>query len=452
MPENLPEHIKSTLERLEKERGHKLSIAIIRGKYYVYEGTTKKIGNEQKGITLYLGKITNTGEFIEVRRRKKEELKGVKSLNELIQKRSQADPLHDLIYPDQIDLAILQELSTNARISANEIAKKLGIGFTLANYRIKRLEQRYNIKYTIEIAQRPFNFFRYIVLVKFAKDKPDPEEMKKVLEQEPTILFAASLKGDYDLFIYMLAENTQLLEDKLYDIRSSRTFAPYKSWWNVTYITYAYGYVPLRGKFFDLVREKVWHRSKETPRKKEGMLTEREYLVLKELNENSRQDFAEIDKKLGLNSGATQYTYYSLLEKGIILRPTIEMQSLPIKYNIMFVCPQTDIFAFNLHRREFLMHLIDLPKTPTSTYALEGDIGAPRGVIFIAPSYSGNLQESEDLLARFLKGAEINSNIISEILVGSLGYRRIDPKATAQYSIIQEMQQQENQQYKPSIT
>jgi len=47
------------------------------------------------------------------------------------------------------------------------------------------------------------------------------------------------------------------------------------------------------------------------------------------------------------------------------------------------------------------MHLIDLPKTPTSTYALEGDIGAPRSVIFIAPSYSGNLQESEDLLSRF---------------------------------------------------
>jgi len=117
----------------------------------------------------------------------------------------------------------------------------------------------------------------------------------------------------------------------------------------------------------------------------------------------------------------------------------------------LFVCPQTDIFAFNLHRRESLVHVIDLPKTPTSTYTIAGDIGLPYGVILIAPSYSGNLQESEDLLARFLKGAEINSNIIAEILVGSLGYRRIDPKATPQYYIIQEMQQQENQQYKPSM-
>jgi len=120
--------------------------------------------------------------------------------------------------------------------------------------------------------------------------------------------------------------------------------------------------------------------------------------------------------------------------------------SLPIKYNILFVCPQTDLSVFNLHRREYLVHVIDLPKMPTSTYALGGDIGAPRGLLFIAPSYSGNLKESEDLLSRFLRGSKINSNIIVEILVGSLGYRRIDPKVTYQYPILQEMQQQENQQ------
>jgi len=97
------------------------------------------------------------------------------------------------------------------------------------------------------------------------------------------------------------------------------------------------------------------------------------------------------------------------------------------------------------------MHLIDLPKTPTSTYALEGDIRAPHGAIFIAPSYSGNLQELEDLLTRFLKGAKIKSNVIVQTLVGSLGYRRIDPKVTYQYPILQEMQQQENQQYKPNM-
>jgi len=92
------------------------------------------------------------------------------------------------------------------------------------------------------------------------------------------------------------------------------------------------------------------------------------------------------------------------------------------------------------------MHLIDLPKTPTSTYALEGDIGLPYGVLLIAPSYSSNLQESEDLLTRFLKGAKIKSSIIVQTLVGSLGYRRIDPKVTYQHPILHEMQQQENQQ------
>jgi len=450
MAEDLPAYVQKALAELGKRIKH-LHVMKIKGTYYVYEERTIKIGTQRTTPTFYLGKINTDGTFEEAKHRTKSYTRA-SSFDEMLNKRLQLNPADELVHPDAIDLQILQDLSTNARKPVTEIANELGIGKTAAYHRIEKLEQRYKIKYTLEIAVSPFNLLRFVVLVKFLNDKPSPEDMKKVLEQEPTVLFAALLKGDYDLFIYMLAGSIKELEDKLYELRSLRTFAPYESLWNVTYIHYSYGYMPLREKFFDLVHEKIWHRSKETPRKKEGMLTEREYLVLKELNENSREDFAEIDKKLGLNSGAAQYTYYSLLEKEIILRPTIEMRSLPIKYNILFVCPQTDLSVFNLHRREYLMHLIDLPKTPTSTYTLVGDIGLPYGVLFIAPSYSGNLQESEDLLSRFLKGAKINSNIIVEILVGSLGYRRIDPKVTYQYPKLQEMQQQENQQMQQTQT
>jgi len=444
MAEDLPIRVQRTLAELRNKSKYGLRVIKIKDTYYVYEQSAVQIGTQRKTPAFYLGKISADGTFTEAKHRIKSYTQA-SSFDEMLNKRLRASPLDELVYPDAIDLQILQDLSTNARKPVTEIANELGIGKTAAYHRIEKLEQRYKIKYTVEIAPNPFGYFRFAVLVKFLNDKPSPEDMKKVLEQEPTILFAALLKGDYDLFIYMLAGSIKELENKLYELRSLRTFATYESEWNVTYMFYSYGYMPLREKFFDLVHEKIWHRSKETPRKKEGMLTEREYLVLKELNEDSREDFAQIDKKLGLNSGAAQYTYYSLLEKGIILRPTIEMQSLPIKYNILFVCTQTDIFAFNLHRREYLVHVIDLPKTPTSTYALVGDIGLPYGVLFIAPSYSGNLQESEDLLARFLRGSKIKSNVIVQTLVGSLGYRRIDPKATYQYPILQEMQQQENQ-------
>jgi len=48
------------------------------------------------------------------------------------------------------------------------------------------------------------------------------------------------------------------------------------------------------------------------------------------------------------------------------------------------------------------------------------------------------LKEPEDLLPHFLKGAKIKSNVIVHTLVGSLGYKQIDPKVTYQYPILQE--------------
>ncbi len=91
------------------------------------------------------------------------------------------------------------------------------------------------------------------------------------------------------------------------------------------------------------------------------------------------------------------------------------------------------------------MHMIKLPNTPTSTYALIGDIGIPIGTLFIAPSYSENIGEMEERLASYFKGIEIKSSIITQILVGELGYRRISESATHQHSLIQELNSEENE-------
>ncbi|MEM3212280.1 MAG: Lrp/AsnC family transcriptional regulator, partial [Candidatus Micrarchaeaceae archaeon] len=302
------------------------------------------------------------------------------------------------------------------------------------------------IRYTIEIAPRPFGYFRYICLVKFLKGKPDLDEVKKVLEAEPAVLYAAALKGDYDLFIYMLAENTKVLEDKLYEIRSKPAFALNASLWNVTYITYAYGYVLLRDAFFEDLKAKVWHRTKETPRKPHDAITDREFKVLRLLNENSRLEFVEMDKRLGFERGASQYVYHKLIDRGIILRATITMQALPKKYDVLAVCAQTEIGFFNENRKRFLQQMINLPNTPASTYALVGDIGAPYGLLFVVPSYSENIKEIEDMLNEFVKGATISTSIVSRVLLGSIGYRRISKEVTLQFPTIEELSQKEEQQ------
>ena len=70
-------------------------------------------------------------------------------------------------------------------------------------YRIKKLEKRYGITYTLEFGPRPFGFFRYVVFVRFLHGMPGANDIKEVLEKEPMVQFAALIKGKYDLFIYI---------------------------------------------------------------------------------------------------------------------------------------------------------------------------------------------------------------------------------------------------------
>ncbi|MEM3180862.1 MAG: hypothetical protein QXY86_00540 [Candidatus Micrarchaeaceae archaeon] len=62
------------------------------------------------------------------------------------------------------------------------------------------------------------------------------------------------------------------------------------------------------------------------------------------------------------------------------------------------------------------------------------------------PSYSDNIKESEDMLNEFVKGATISTSIVSRVLLGNIGYRRISKEATLQFPVIEELSQKEEQQ------
>ncbi|MEM3215628.1 MAG: hypothetical protein QXS17_01800 [Candidatus Micrarchaeaceae archaeon] len=62
------------------------------------------------------------------------------------------------------------------------------------------------------------------------------------------------------------------------------------------------------------------------------------------------------------------------------------------------------------------------------------------------PSYSDNIKETEDMLNEFVKGATISTSIVSRVLLGNIGYRRISKEATLQFPVIEELSQKEEQQ------
>jgi len=202
----------------------------------------------------------------------------------------------------------------------------------------------------------------------------------------------------------------------------------------VSYITYAYGYTPIRQEFFDLLKERVWYRSKEHPKRKPEQILQREYDVLRILNKDGRKGFLEIDNELGLSKGSADYTYYRLLEKLLIYRVTIRMDKLPARLNAVIRIPQTYIKGLNVHKKEFMLHLIENPKTPTNKYALEGDIGMPQGGLFIRPIYNETLENiDKEIQSALAEKSKPDIEIITDTLVGSVGFRRLPTEETYQY-------------------
>ncbi len=438
----VPKNIKAAFEELKKKLQGHLSLVEIKGKYYVNETATQFSEEKERKVTVsrYLGKIEPDGSFTEAMHRKKETK--VKSIREFIAAKRFESKENDLLYPDGIDLKLLEMLSANGRAAVMELSKALGLSQAACKYRIQRLERRYGIKYTVEVGPRPFNFFRYVALVKLGRDKPDMEALRKVIAREPLVQLALALKGSHDLFLYMLAENTQLLEDAIYRMRSDPTVLRYKAYWNVTYVSYAYGYLPTRQEFIETLEEKVWRRSKEHPRRLAGQLLEREYLVLRELNKDGRISFADLDKRLNLNPGASDYTYNRLVEKGMIKRITINMEKPQMKYPALFIVKQPDINTFNVHRNEFMAKLISLPETPANTVSLNGDIGAPYGFIAIMPIYTTTesaIKAISDMSKQSPK--DIKDYVITDTIIGSLGFRRAPPEMTNQYKSLKENQE-----------
>ncbi|MGC8496316.1 MAG: Lrp/AsnC family transcriptional regulator [Candidatus Micrarchaeia archaeon] len=428
--------MQSTLDKLNEGRKKKLVVGAVKGRYYVFDTTSTY--SEEKGrkitVTLYLGKIEIDGKFIPAAHRKS--FTNVENVSSLILSKSKKSPIEEIMHPDKIDSSILEILSTDGRAPISKIAEETGLSKPAVTYRIRKLEKKYGIAYTLEFGPRPFGFFRYVAFVRFVHGMPDAKEINEILEKEPMVQFAALISGKYDLFVYMLAENTQELENSLFRIRSSGVFSRTKSSWSVSYITYAYGYLPLRKEFVDLLKEKVWHRSKEAPRRKPSQILERDYLVLKELNENGRGSFADMDMKLGFNKGASDYTYYRLLNERTIYRVTINMSLPGAKYAAIIRCPQRNIGSFIAHRDEYRSYIIGDTQTPTNRYILVGDIGAPYGSLYIKPIYDERLDDVVSELKHYLKEDIIETHVITDILVGQLGYRKIAKEVTYQYKAL----------------
>lgn len=454
----LPAKIEKTLQSLKGRYPHSVGIKLINGKCYVYQSRsiwdkeTKKI----RVIANYLGRILEDGTFVEARKRIGEEKTAVIITHEKRLVRRERKPgleYESILHVSETELTVLQALSMNGRISMSGLAKLLDLrSGTGAQWQKRKAEKKFGIKYITEIDVARLGYLTFLTFIKFSETVPSAEVIKRVLENEPRIQLVALLSGKYDLLIYSLVKDVREVDDFIYRLQSLSELSKYPSAWYTTPNLVTLNLIPLRDGFFGLLEESVWKRSKENPRPERGQLSEREWLVLRELNNNGAINFTEIDKRYSLEKGGARYTYHKLLDKGIINRITITLTSLPIKYNGIILTDIIDGHLFEETRPSLLLEIISDSDGPINKYILVGDVDNPHGGVFIAPVFTeGGLQNCEESLGK-TKGLRISTLVITDTIIGSFCYRRFDRTYTKQHQILVEKYKMLRQQPKIDYT
>ena len=412
--QRMPDRVSETYERLKKEMAFPVRLQVSGGRYYIYKQLTvwDKETKKGKSVAKYLGKILDDGTF--VRKANRNAAKDLDVAKAVIISCGGTVKLPEKIkvgakppIMEEVDRKILMNLSMNCRMPLSVIAKRAGISTTSAVYKKRNLEKKCGIRYLTSITVRWLGFSYYVAFVKFENEKPNAKELKETIEREQRIQLALITTGKYDLMLYMVAEDDDKLNEVVTTLHGSETLKKYTSSWMVTTYVDKYGYVPLRDEFFELLKSRVWQRTKETPRPSRGQLLKSEYAVLRELNSSGEASFSKIDKKYDLNKGNARYTYEKLKErrkytyeeiadKKVLLRNTLTMDNLAVRYNTILIMEILNSKEF-LERREGLFRYITEDTGGIANrFSAIGDIVTPYGMMFITPIFKEN--ELEDII------------------------------------------------------
>ena len=447
---DIPEKIKRTFEALKIAYGSYIELKHLNKRFCVFEATSRydaEAGRSKK-ISHYLGWITDDGLMVPAKQRNKPEslrvieenyIEKISNLNQKLEYESKNSKNFHIAPNGTInghDIKLITALSMNSRIPYKILSKITKIPIKNLPYIIKRAESEFGIKYTEEINVINLGFSKYFILVKFIDAMPSPSGLKNALESEDRVQLAILTKGIYDMIVYCVAENNEVLANMLDRIRKSNQLINIQSEWRVTPVEEDYGFVPIRENFFNIIKERVWHRTKEHPKPSKSDIRHREYAVLKEFNVNSRISFAEIDKKYQMPNGSAKNAYERLSgeEANVILRPTISIQKPNMKYNGIIMIDILNKAQFLDTRDVHRKYVIGEPESTLNRFSYICDFETPDGIMYLLPIYEdGQLDDVQRDLNSILSGIRSDYMIVSEILIGSINYRKFDNLYSIQY-------------------
>ncbi len=447
--QSVPEAVARTFARLKENSNSAIVLRVVDGRYYVYS-TQSRWDKENKKVVSrqqYLGLITGRGMFI--RKAEPWTSGALKQALKIVQAhggqvlfpenpeetaetgRARREELSDA------DKQVLTILSMNARAPMAFIMKNTGLTRSETATRISKLEKRYDIKYILEINASKLGIFPYIMLVKFADRQPPTALLKKLLSDEPRIQFAAMTKGAYDLVIYWLDTDDPLISTAAgWKLETNPLFAEYPGRWDVLFAGQTYSFVPMRSVYLDKVLKEMvvhGHRRRGDTASTRGVLRQKEFLLIKELNDNSVKKFADVDESCKFSAGTARYTYKGMLQNGLLVRPTITMQKAPMGYLGMILGETVNAIEEEATLDKLLSWEIEYGPVLNKCVLTE-NLGLSSSAMFFVPvTEEGGLEHELAYLRENTRGWDFKGLVVSEVLVGHLCYRRFDNTHSSQY-------------------
>lgn len=407
-----------------------ITLKRIDGRYYIYKATTTwdRERKKAKTNTEYLGRINEEGVFIErskktaTARSRGAKVRQPQYSRHLPQPTIPPSPLPPpYMIEDKVDNMLLTVLSTNARADLSHFGRKIGVKPSEMYRRVKQLEIKYGLKYIAEIDTRKLGYLSFFIRAHFYGKSPTAKEIFDATAREPQIQLVQSLSG-YGILIYVLAKDNAEITDIRGRVRMA--LGKYNSKWSTTPGIFHFNFIPLRDEFIESLH---------------GKILEREYAVLRELNNKGTIEFTEIDKKYGFDEGRALYTYHKLRENGTLVRITTTMQKAPIKYLGLHLHYILNYKKYRKMRASALMRVLRDSKTVLDKYTLVGGIESPSGMVYFEPVFrDGDLDEMHRIIDEKKSGIKLKTFIVTNTLVGGLCFRKIDPTNTRLYARLAE--------------
>lgn len=214
------------------------------------------------------------------------------------------------------DRKILQELNRNARQSSSSIAKKIRVSKQAVTRRINRMLREGVIKgfiTYIDTQKLGYTYYNLYLQLGWISNE-DEKELEEFFEKEPSITWAASGVGRWNLIISVLVKDATEFHKV-----SVKIFNQCKSMINhANFITTEAYTLPHQYLFQDLPKQITKTASYVSQKSEPVRLKEEDMKILWELSKNARMSNTELSQKLNMKMSTIQYRITRMEKTGVI--------------------------------------------------------------------------------------------------------------------------------------